>query len=494
MNARERIVVVGTGPAGAAAAHFLARSGFEPLVLEVGSESARLGVTARAFGVTLAKSKPTLPRRADLTQVGDPAAELYEELAPGGLSNHWACAVPRFSPEDFSDARRAGELYAWPIDYHDLVPWYDRVEPLLEIAGSARGVSRLPAGRVKVARELSPLWDAVAQEASRSGRSVVAMPYAYGAGTTLTRAATPFNAYTRLLKPIEHGGGLEVRYQTQALSLVWSARERRVTHVRVRNTRTGTVEDLPCRAVVLAAGAVASAQILLESESPDFPSGLGNGHGVLGRYLHDHPLAKLVLELDRRVPIWPASYITRPALEREQPLYAAAFMQWSGVAALARSVLSGRLGESKRIGFSVFGTMVPTPDDRIELDRSRPAAGRSALRMSLSYPREAVAVLERARDELVECIAKAGWHPKVQSFRVEAPGNSVHYGGTCRMHESPRFGVVDRFCRVHGVRNVAVADSAVFTTGPEKNPVLTAMALAARAAARLGDEMAAGDL
>ena len=61
------------------------------------------------------------------------------------------------------------------------------------------------------------------------------------------------------------------------------------------------------------------------------------------------------------------------------------------------------------------------------------------------------------------------------------------------MHASAEYGVVDKFCRVFGARNVAVADSAVFTTGPEKNPVLTAMAVAARAAERLADDLRAGD-
>jgi choline dehydrogenase-like flavoprotein len=57
------------------------------------------------------------------------------------------------------------------------------------------------------------------------------------------------------------------------------------------------------------------------------------------------------------------------------------------------------------------------------------------------------------------------------------------------MHESPQFGVVDAFSRVHGAKNVVVADSSVFTTGPEKNPVLTAMALAARASDRLDRDL-----
>jgi choline dehydrogenase-like flavoprotein len=62
------------------------------------------------------------------------------------------------------------------------------------------------------------------------------------------------------------------------------------------------------------------------------------------------------------------------------------------------------------------------------------------------------------------------------------------------MHASPRFGVVDAFSRVYGLPNVVVADSSVFTTGPEKNPVLTAMALAARAADRLITAMRDGEV
>jgi choline dehydrogenase-like flavoprotein len=62
------------------------------------------------------------------------------------------------------------------------------------------------------------------------------------------------------------------------------------------------------------------------------------------------------------------------------------------------------------------------------------------------------------------------------------------------MHASPRFGMLDRWSRLHAVRNVIVADSAAFTTGSEKNPVLTAMALSARASQRLVDDLRSGTL
>lgn len=489
MTKPERVVVVGTGPAGAAAAVFLSRAGLEPLLLEAGSGTAALGLTARIRGVTVARFKRPLTDRRDLTMTGDPAAKIFEEIAPGGLSNHWACAVPRFSPDDFEDAARAGETYAWPFGYSELAPYYDQIEPLLRIAGSVQSVRGLPAGQVSTPWALAPEWNRVVEEAAMLGRDVVAMPYAFGAGTTMTPSGTPFNAYTRLIRPIERAGGLSVRYDARVLRLVWSPAERRVTEVVVRDARTGSESRVACRAVVLAAGAINSAQILLESASAEFPEGLGNRHRVLGRYFHDHPVAKIVVDLDRSVPIAPASYITRPTLDRSNPLYAAAFMQWASTSARARTGFTGR---TRRLGFTIFGTMVPVPEDGIALDRNRPRDGRSSLMVSLNYPREAVQVLEQARADLVTMLTQAGWGPRVAVFHIEPPGQSVHYGGTCRMHATPRFGVVDGYCRVHGVPNVAVADSSVFTTGPEKNPVLTAMALSARAAQKLADDLRTG--
>jgi choline dehydrogenase-like flavoprotein len=62
------------------------------------------------------------------------------------------------------------------------------------------------------------------------------------------------------------------------------------------------------------------------------------------------------------------------------------------------------------------------------------------------------------------------------------------------MHASPRHGLLDGFNRMHEVRNVAVCDASSFTTGCEKNPTLTVMALAARAADRLAEDLRGGSI
>lgn len=494
--ADNRVVVIGSGPPGAAAAHFLLRAGLDVLLLEAGSEQEADGLTVRVRGVTIAKRKGVLRQREGVTRTGDPQAELFEALAPGGLSNHWSCAVPRFAPEDFADAKRAGVEQTWPLSYDDLAPWYARVEPLLHIAGPLEEHEQLPGPRVRYPRELGSGWSEVAALARRQGRTVVPMPYAYGADTTLTRSGTPFNSFVRLLKPALAEGKLKARFGVRVSRLEWSANSRRVEAVTFRDRNSGAEDRIGCRAVVVAGGALNTPQILLQSTSADFPNGLGNHHDVLGRYLHDHPVGKVVIDLGRPISVHPATYVTRLELARSgMPLYAAACMQWGSASDLYKSVLRLHPGRSRNIGFSVFGTMAPTRDNYVALDaKYRGVDGAAGLELNIRHPPEAQVVLEEARDQVLELLRGAGYDPSMRVWKVELVGDSNHYAGSCRMHDSPQYGMLDRWSRIHGVPNVVVADSSAFTTGPEKNPVLTSMTLAARAAERLATELKDGDL
>jgi choline dehydrogenase-like flavoprotein len=487
-----RVVVIGTGPAGSCAALFLAQAGIDVTVLEAGEERDARGVTVRIGGVTVARTKRPLLQRPALTMANG-KGHVFEDLSPGGLSNHWSCAVPRYAPEDFADAERAGEQYRWPVTYKDLAPWYEAVEPHLCIAGGKVDWPQLPAGSVKHERALSHGWEQMFAEARRLGRTLAPMPYAYGAANTLTLSGNAFNAFTRLLKPELRRGRVSARFGARATRLELARGEPRVEAVVYWDARTGREERVRCSAVVLAAGAFNSPQVLLQSTSAEFPDGIGNRHGVVGRYLHDHPVAKVVLDLDEPIGIHPAAYLTRLEMERSEPLFAAACMQWSGVANLAPSFLKAHPMRLSNIGFSVFGTMPPAPENHVAVarDGSRAADGSLPLVVNVQHPPGSERALLKAREDLLEMLASARRPARVRVWKVEDAGNANHYAGTCRMHESPRYGVVDAWCRVHDVPNVIVADCSVFTTGPEKNPVLTAMALAARASDRLARDLRA---
>ena len=487
----DSVVVIGSGPAGAIAALLLIRAGIHVTLVEAGMPQRGLGFTARVAGHTVARFHRELSLRSDVKTTGDPGTLLYEDIAPGGLTNHWSCAVPRFSPEDFRDADRAGAAQRWPIGYDDLVPWYEWVEPLLRISGSPVGSPHLPAGKVHARLSLGPTWRPIVEAARQAGQPSCGAVRLRGANDADLRR----HGLQLVRAPPEAGAGSLTSpfVGAVATALDWSGAKQRVDAVVVRDAPTGSSHRIRCRAVILAAGAINTAKILLQSTSHDFPAGLGNTHGVLGRYLHDHPLGKIELDVASPIAFQPAAYITRQPLERTSPLYAAACLQWAGVPLLVRSMLAGHPGRTTTCGFNVFGTMAPSKDNYVALDSSRASAdGTPGLTLNIRYPPEAEHTLVAARDQLLRLLDAAKLQPHTRMWVIDPVGGAVHYAGTCRMHASPEYGMLDAWSRLHAVRNVVVADSAAFTTGPEKNPALTAMALSARASNRLLEDMRTG--
>jgi choline dehydrogenase-like flavoprotein len=134
---------------------------------------------------------------------------------------------------------------------------------------------------------------------------------------------------------------------------------------------------------------------------------------------------------------------------------------------------------------------VPNPDSRVRLGSARDALGipRAELDWRLSRAdRESVV---RAVELLGAEIGRAGLGRLRSVLDDHGAGwpddlaGGWHHMGTTRMHDDPRQGVVDRDCRVHGMRNLFVAGSSVFTTAGSATPTLTIVALALRLAAHL---------
>ncbi|HXI88019.1 MAG TPA: GMC family oxidoreductase, partial [Parvularculaceae bacterium] len=69
---------------------------------------------------------------------------------------------------------------------------------------------------------------------------------------------------------------------------------------------------------------------------------------------------------------------------------------------------------------------------------------------------------------------------------VPALGMHCHHMGTTRMSATPKYGVVDGDCKVHGIENLYIGGSSVYPTGGGCNPTFTIVCLSLR----LGDHLA----
>jgi choline dehydrogenase-like flavoprotein len=108
-----RVVVIGSGPAGAMAAFELVRKGIPVTMLETGADIQR-GTLVRMAGRNLYRHLPPMTKATGFVVTGDPETNLEYNYALGGLSNQWTGAVPRFCADDFTVGEQSTRNIAGP--------------------------------------------------------------------------------------------------------------------------------------------------------------------------------------------------------------------------------------------------------------------------------------------------------------------------------------------------------------------------------------------
>lgn len=486
-----RVVVIGSGPSGAMAAMTLVQQGIPVMLLESGLTMPK-GLYIRAGGVSLYRKWPKLSTPERHVASGDAKALWYHALTPGGLSNWWTGAVPRFAPEDFCEGERLHERYRWPLTYDELRPYYERVERVLVVTADTHDVCNLPASHVAYRHALPRDWQRIAPFAAKRGHGFAPMPLATGPRWLVTQSGAPFNSYTSIVEKLHRYPHFQLVLGAHALRLEWDGRKKRVDSVVYFDRTTQSEQRLHAAAVVVAAGPLASTKLLLDSACADFPQGLGNTEGVLGRYLHDHAHHWCVVALDKPLSrLRHTVYLTRAPYHEAQPLLAASCT--FGNASTKDRVLSLTPTKTDHFGVALFGTMIPLERNFVQLHATETEEfGLPKLEVHMHFDDDVQTNMQAARDRLVAILESAGYPAAIQGdLPTLTPGGSVHFGGTVRMHESPTYGMLNKWNRLHAVDNVVVADASSFTTGPEKNPTPTAMALAVRAADRLASDLKA---
>jgi choline dehydrogenase-like flavoprotein len=491
VQGQPHVAVIGSGPCGAIAANQLVARGVRVTLLESGQHRAR-GLVVRAGGKTVFRYvSPRQMREGGHVPSLDPSTQWYRSLSHGGLTNYWTGAVPRFAPEDFTDGARLDERFLWPITYDELVPYYEIAETALQVTAAPRSIDVLPANTIRYEAALRRDWAEAAATLAPQGFSIVPLPMSKGSPWMVALRGAEFNSFTTLVRPLRRQASFRLLSGAHVQRLSWSAQTSRVVGVDYVERDSGTSRTLAVDAVVVAAGTLSSTRILLLSRSGDFPNGLGNTDGVLGRYLHDHTRGWWTFSTRKPMSLLhhPA-YMARAAYAQSEPLLAASCTV--GIASNGDRLRALVGGSGTTFAMTMFGTMVPDESHTASLSSGAlEEFDQPAMELAIEYDGRAVRNAWQARERFEDAFRRIGnpvctWSDPAA---LHPPGASVHYAGTIRMHEQRSFGVLDAWNRIHDAPNVVVCDMSAFTTSPEKNPTLTAMAIAARASERLARDL-----
>lgn len=493
-------LVIGTGVGGATLGHALARAGWRVLFIEKGRAPFRHADTLRGDYAELACPGDAPP--ADCLRRGgrlsEPIRDGARSVLPlmgcgsGGSSALYGMAMERFFPGDFA---------AWPIDYADLTPYYDRAEALYGVRGG-RDPLRPPAPELPPAPALSPVAQELQAHFRRRGLNPYRLPQAceFLPGCAccqgyLCPRGCKNDAGRACLEPALTEHGATLLDACEALRI--EADARRVTAVVCR--RGGETFSLSARHYLLAAGALATPALLLRSGNAHWPQGLANRSGHVGRHLMRH-LVDLYL------------VFTRETEDRRQK-------------ELGVSDLYARDGH--KLGtLQSFGALPPAAMLLADIDRdlragapwAAPLLGplRPLLRPLLEGLFERGVLLAAILEDLphpdnrvlpgppigIEYRLRTQDRLRLAHFRREvrrvlkpyrflalhqAEKNAMlaHVCGTCRFGDDPAASVLDRHNRAHDLDNLWVVDAAFFPSSAGTNPALTLAANALRVADHL---------
>jgi choline dehydrogenase-like flavoprotein len=525
-------VIVGAGSSGGVLAKELSSNGFSVVALEQGPRLDVGDFKHDEYWVYVldglsnnVRQQPNTFRATENDKAQVMKAIWYGRLVGGG-SVHFTTNYWRFHELDFVEKSRTGGIAGtgledWPITYNDLEPYYTKAEWELGVSGLA-GANPFDPPRSKP-YPLPPLpikSSGVLMErgAKKLGWHPFPAPLAvlsqnyqgrhgcmhcgfceafgceWGAKSSTLAAMIPAAERTGRceIRPNSYVSEIELNSQGRVTGVTYFNKQKRQEHQRAK-------------AVILSANGAQTPHLLLMSKSKQFPQGLANSSGLVGKYLmfdagamcggvFEHPLndfksvhvSRIVHDfyeidpkhglfggagMDARFDLYPANFALS-GFSEDMPQWGLDFKK--------------NLRDFPRTMYTLsHNSVLALETNSISLDPDvKDAWGLPAIRVTYQDHLETTKSVKFMQDRGMELLEAAG---ALKSWRLplDVLGYSAHLMGTCRMGRDPKRSVIDADHRTHDVRNLFICDGSSLVTCGRNQPTETIQALAFRAADRI---------
>lgn len=507
-------VIVGTGCGGGVLAAKLAAAGFSVVAFDAGAWWRPL----EDFASDEREQRKLYWNDERITGGNDPI-ELGSNnsgKSVGGSTVHFQMVALRFRPEWFKARSLLGYGHDWPVDWREMWRYYDEVENALKISGPVRYPWGPPRGRYPYRpHEVNAAGLVLARGVEKLGVRWAPTPLA-------TISAPRGEAH-----PCVYRGFCKVGCSTnakQSVLVTWipaalaSGAEVRdlamVGRVDMGNDglasgvlyyRGGEWRRQKARHVVVAGYSIETPRLLLNSACPQFPDGLANSSGLVGKSLMVHSNHAVWGEMDEEI----RCYKGPPSMavcehwnyeDTEDFPGGYAFMSqgplpidYAQSMAISRGLWGMRLRKemvkyNHMAGLKIVGEVEPRDENRVELAEETDRYGLRIPRVTFSYSENDKKLIEHAIDFMKQVLEAAC------ARELYTTESTAHLMGGCRMGNDPQTSVADPNGRTWDIANLWICDGSLMPTGGGVNPSMTIMANAARIADRLCDKARRGEL
>lgn len=506
------VVVIGTGAGGGVLANELAQRGVSVVSLEAGKRHLPedyINDEWDSFGqLAWLDARTTSGDWRVATDFSGLPTWIVK--AVGGATVHWAGASLRIQPHEWKAKTTYGavlgaSLLDWPIDAKEMAPWYEKAENKL-------GVTRTGGRKGLPGNNNYKVFEAGAKKLGyrnvHTGRMAINSED-YDGRTSCQQVGFCFqgckygakwsSAYTDIPRG-EATGNLEVREQSHVIRIEHN-KAGKVTGV-VYADKDGKENMQKARVVCVAGNSIESPRLLLNSASNQFPDGLANSSGQVGRNYMRHMTGSVYATFEKPVKMWRgttmAGIITDESKNDPSRGFVGGYEMETlsiGLPFMAAFLDPGSWGREfttamdsyeNMAGMWLVGEDMPQETNRVTLNHDvKDQYGLPAPNVHFDDHPNDIAMRNHAYKQGTAIYEAVG---ATRTFPTP-PYPSTHNLGTNRMSQKPRDGVVNKWGQTHDIKNLFVSDGSQFTTGASENPTLTIVALAIRQADHIAREM-----
>ncbi|WP_111307303.1 GMC oxidoreductase [Confluentibacter sediminis] len=495
------IIIIGSGAGGATIAYKLADSGKKILILERGDY---IPIEKENWDSEEVFVKNRYTTKEKWLDKNDKEFGPGQHYNVGGNTKLYGAALFRMRESDFNEVKHYGGISPkWPISYTDLKPYYLEAEKLYNVHGE-RGIDPTDPNDENP-YPLPPLpHEPRIQEVVDDLKTFGLHPFPLPIGVNPDidkKASGPFvlDRFDGFPDPTEHKADAQTNSLRLALKhdnvTLWTNAQVNKLLTNSSGTEISAVdvnyqnENIIINAdiVILSAGAINSAALLLKSANDKHPNGLGNASDVVGRhYMFHNNSAMIALSTEPNHTKFGKTFGINDYYHRSedfefplghiQMLGKSDKIQISGDSPIPAPGFTFDIMAKHAVDFWLTSEDLPDPNNRIMLKDEK---------IKVIYNKNNWLPHEKLTEKLKYALSHSGkfshFFPKHIYFSKNMDIAAVaHQNGTVRFGNDSKTSALDIFCQSHDVKNLFVVDGSFFVSSSAVNPALTIIAMALR--------------
>ncbi|MDZ7818292.1 MAG: GMC family oxidoreductase [Aliarcobacter sp.] len=431
----------------------------------------------------------------------------------GGSSNFMSGYFHRLKPNDFRLASTYGipensNIVDWPISYDDMEKYYEKVERVVGVSGEVQEYKFMEPRSTKdfpypalQENKIVNLIDKACVELNykviKTPRAIISKQkehrnpcyYSNYCGSYACSSGAKGSSRASLIKDALLTNNVTIIPNAFVIKLNTS-KNKKITSA-VYLTKNENKKEIKAKLFVLAAQAVESSRLLLNSKDENFPNGVANNSKNVGKnFLSSSggivsatfdetnlPLKDLLasgLFVNRSLMDWYYNEKFKGGtvdilFEHANPIRRASFARWDENSDLVigeelQNKIYNNFTKTRTLNMEIFTDWTPNDNSFISVDEKyKDKYGIPVANIRIGVHKQDLEAANFIKEKAIKLFEKMGGK-NISSDISELPSSNLQAGG-CRFGNNPKTSVLNKYCQAHEVSNLFVTDASFMPTG-----------------------------